>query len=302
MSGKTLTGPVIAAIGLVIAAIGLLVTLVLGHNYGACHSILGQFGQALSPQTQRQCEVAAGAHWIGLTGAIGGGVIFVIGLTLASAQAGGSGRRLPVRKSEWPPCVGCGHYYWEHQEGCCPTTARDPGEAAPPRQATRESGRYEPDRPLPPRPLPGLPNLDEPQVDASTPEPESDGSNRQAPDHKARSGRAVLIAVACLATGALGFAVGYGSGHRTVIHKVVVNKVTGRGHSGVPCTELSNGTLDAFPSGAVTGVNTTCAVTIVPPAYKSEWQAIAPDGETQTFAVVPPQYVSNCQYLWIKIF
>jgi hypothetical protein len=65
--------------GIIIAVVGLMVMFLLGHNYGACQSLLGQLGQALSRHDATLCTVASGAHWLGLLGTIAGAATVVAG-------------------------------------------------------------------------------------------------------------------------------------------------------------------------------------------------------------------------------
>jgi hypothetical protein len=73
--------------GIIIAVVGLVVMFLLGHNYGACQSLLGQLGQALSRQDATLCTVASGAHWLGLLGTIAGAATVVAGFaTMANRK------------------------------------------------------------------------------------------------------------------------------------------------------------------------------------------------------------------------
>ena len=82
MTGQQRPGYVAAIAGIVIAAVGLGLMLTLGHNYGACQSLLGQIGQASSPATHAVCVAATVTHWIGLLVLIGGVVTALIGFAV----------------------------------------------------------------------------------------------------------------------------------------------------------------------------------------------------------------------------
>jgi hypothetical protein len=105
----------LAVAGVVIAAAGLLVMLVLGHNYSACQSFLGQLAQAASAQSQATCNFASGAHWTGLLVLIAGGVVLAVGVLRLL-----SGGQQPAA----PPCQRCGQPFAAHVQGSCPPCGR----------------------------------------------------------------------------------------------------------------------------------------------------------------------------------
>jgi hypothetical protein len=66
--------------GIVITVIGLVIMFLMGHNYSACQSVLGQLDQALDHQDQALCAEASTAHWIGLLVTIAGGTTLAVGI------------------------------------------------------------------------------------------------------------------------------------------------------------------------------------------------------------------------------
>ena len=119
----------LAVAGVIVTAAGLLIMLVLGHNYSACQSFLGQIAQAGSPQTQATCSFATGAHWTGLLAAIAGGIVLAIGvLRLISTGHPAPaplcqrcGQPLAAHVQNWcPPCGRCGQPFLSHVQGRCP--------------------------------------------------------------------------------------------------------------------------------------------------------------------------------------
>jgi hypothetical protein len=106
----------LAVTGVMVTAAGLLIMLVLGHNYSACQSFLGQLAQAGSQQDQATCHFATGAHWVGLLVLIPGAIVLVIGVLRMIS----TGQQQPVA----PPCHRCGQPLAAHVQGWCPPCAR----------------------------------------------------------------------------------------------------------------------------------------------------------------------------------
>lgn len=126
----------LAVAGVTIAAGGLLVMLVLGHNYDACQSFLGQLAQASSQQSQDTCNFASGARWTGLLVLIAGGVVLAVGVL--RLMSGGQqppaplcqrcGQPLAAHVQGWcPPCGRCGQPFLSHVQGACPVPPGHPG-------------------------------------------------------------------------------------------------------------------------------------------------------------------------------
>ena len=71
---------------------------------------------------------------------------------------------------------------------------------------------------------------------------------------------------------------------KTVTKTIVMHRTRTRTVTGIPCAELGSGTLDIFPTGAISpATQVTCTVAPVAPASSGEWLATAPDGMTVTF-------------------
>ncbi len=128
----------IAVAGVMIATAGLLVMLVLGHNYSACQSFLGQLAQAASQQSQDRCNFASGAHWTGLLVLIAGGVVLAVGVLRLLSSSGQQppappcqrcGQPLAAHVQGWcPPCGRCGQPFLSHVQGTCPVPPAAPAQ------------------------------------------------------------------------------------------------------------------------------------------------------------------------------
>jgi hypothetical protein len=127
----------LAVAGVMIAAAGLLVMLMLGHNYSACQSFLGQLAQASSQQSQDTCNFASGAHWTGLLVLIAGGVVLAVGVLRLMSSSGQQqpgpacqrcGQPVAAHVQGWcPPCGRCGQPFLSHVQGACPVPPAHPG-------------------------------------------------------------------------------------------------------------------------------------------------------------------------------
>jgi hypothetical protein len=125
----------LAVAGVIVTAAGLLIMLVLGHNYSACQSFLGQLAQAGDSQTQATCSIATGAHWTGLLAAIAGGIVLAIGVLrlISTGQPAPAplcqrcGQPLAAHVQNWcPPCGRCGQPFLSHVQDRCPPPGAGP--------------------------------------------------------------------------------------------------------------------------------------------------------------------------------